>query len=299
MASSLPLLLIFLRFADAAQNFQEVSVCPRNADTWKIESDKKNCQGDTPDYLCAAIENNVGKFGEICTKYGLSPEKKCAVLNNQTHNLDSVDCKAAIGCPENPYNPSELWKYPICYENFYGTSPAPPPTTATTVQTTAPPVSGPQEGGGSGAGAVVGVVVTVLIIVAVVVLVVFYCRNMFGFKDKMEPLVENFRNHLPGNREDETRPSDKTGQEIGVADETEKHLLLDIEAPVNDSEKQKQGNLVLSSVLHEFEFRRFLRYDILFIYLVSFCSFILYKGMLMPSCACLACSLNSLFCSLS
>ncbi|XP_061190186.1 uncharacterized protein LOC133198048 [Saccostrea echinata] len=143
MASSvviLFILLVLLCFSHAAQNFQEVSVCPRNADTWKLESDKKNCKGDTPDYLCAAIENNVGKYGEICTKYGLSPAGKCAVLNNQTHYLDSVDCKAASVCPAVPYNPSELWKYPICYADFYGTTRAPP--TITTVQSAAPTSSG-------------------------------------------------------------------------------------------------------------------------------------------------------------
>ncbi|XP_061196635.1 uncharacterized protein LOC133204910 [Saccostrea echinata] len=223
MASLLVLFLLHavLCFADAAQNFQEVSVCPRNADTWKIESDKKNCKGDTPDYLCAAIENNVNRYGEICTKYGLSPANKCAVLNNQTHNLDSVDCKAASGCPAVPYNPSELWKYPICYANFYGRTRAPP--TTTTVQTTAPPVSGPEESGGSGAGAAVGVVVALLIIVlvVVVVLVVFYRRNQFGFKDKMGPLFDNIRNRLPGNRDGETRHPGNTDEETGKTEEKE------------------------------------------------------------------------------
>lgn len=35
---------------------------------------------------------------------------KCAVLNEQTHNLDSVDCKAPSGCPSQPYIPSVLWQ---------------------------------------------------------------------------------------------------------------------------------------------------------------------------------------------
>lgn len=35
---------------------------------------------------------------------------KCAVLNEQTHNLDSVDCKALSGCPSQPYIPSVLWQ---------------------------------------------------------------------------------------------------------------------------------------------------------------------------------------------
>lgn len=62
--------------ARAAQNFQSVSACPRDAVNWKAESDKKNCQGDTPDYLCAAIENQPNKYGQICTKYGLTPASK-------------------------------------------------------------------------------------------------------------------------------------------------------------------------------------------------------------------------------
>lgn len=33
----------------------------------------------------------------------------CAVLNNQTHNLDSVPCKAKEGCPDKPYSPRELY----------------------------------------------------------------------------------------------------------------------------------------------------------------------------------------------
>ncbi|XP_062581664.1 uncharacterized protein LOC134243425 isoform X2 [Saccostrea cucullata] len=242
MASFLVLFYLCLSLVDAAQNFQEVSDCPRNADTWKIESDKKNCQEYTPDYLCAAIENNVGKFGEICTKYGLSPGRKCAVLNNQTHNLDSVDCKAAAGCPRNPYYPSELWKYPICYADFYGTTRA--PHTTTTVQTTAPQVSGPKDDDG-GLGEVV---FAVLISVAIVVSVVFYCRNMFGFKDKMHQLFDDIRNHLLGNREGETRPSGRTDLEAGVSDDTGKPLLSGNEAPVNGSEKQKQDKAMYATV---------------------------------------------------
>lgn len=68
--------ILMLSTGWAAQNFLPVSVCPRDKNTWKFESDRKNCQGDTPDYLCAAIENQVGNFGEICTKFGLTPDCK-------------------------------------------------------------------------------------------------------------------------------------------------------------------------------------------------------------------------------
>lgn len=68
--------ILMLSSGWAAQNFLTVSVCPRDQDTWKLESGRKKCQGDTPDYLCAAIENQVGNFGEICTKFGLTPASK-------------------------------------------------------------------------------------------------------------------------------------------------------------------------------------------------------------------------------
>lgn len=77
MASIFYLIFIMmLSYALAAQNFVPVSVCPRDKYTWDLESVKKKCQGDTPNYLCAAIENQVGKYGEICTKFGLSPASK-------------------------------------------------------------------------------------------------------------------------------------------------------------------------------------------------------------------------------
>lgn len=75
--------LIFMSMlctAWAAQNFQSVSVCPRDDVNWQAESLKKNCQGDTPDYLCAAIENQPNKYGQICTKYGLTPASKYRLI---------------------------------------------------------------------------------------------------------------------------------------------------------------------------------------------------------------------------
>ncbi|XP_062594145.1 uncharacterized protein LOC134255638 [Saccostrea cucullata] len=113
-------LFVLLCFLEAAQDFQEVSDCPKNADAWRIASDKKNCQGDTTDYLCAAIENSVGRFGEICTRYGLQSANTCAVLHSHTHNLQSVPCNVSERCPDKPYNPGELYKWPVCYEDFSG-----------------------------------------------------------------------------------------------------------------------------------------------------------------------------------
>lgn len=104
----------------AAQDYIPVSVCPPGAREWQIEAGRKKCQQPTPDYLCAAIENWPGHFGSICTQLGLSPSGTCAVLNSQTHNLDSVPCKAKEGCPDKPYSPKELYNWPICFGNFYG-----------------------------------------------------------------------------------------------------------------------------------------------------------------------------------
>lgn len=70
------MILLLLNSTKAPQNFETVSDCPRNASSWKIKSDKKDCKGDTPNYLCAAIENHVGKYGEICTQYRLTPVSK-------------------------------------------------------------------------------------------------------------------------------------------------------------------------------------------------------------------------------
>uniref|UniRef100_K1QW55 Uncharacterized protein n=1 Tax=Magallana gigas TaxID=29159 RepID=K1QW55_MAGGI len=139
----------------------------------------KNCYGDTPDYLCAPIENMLGRYGEICTIGRWIPEHECVVLNKQTRNLDSVDCKADTGCPSQTYLSSEVWRYTICYGNFYE-------------------INGTLEGdtpiGGDsvfGAGLAVAVVFIVIIVVVVVVLVVFYVTNKFGFRKKTSDNISN------------------------------------------------------------------------------------------------------------
>lgn len=71
-------------FTWAGQNFVSVTDCPQDANGWELRSKKKNCYGDTPDYLCAAIENKEGEFGEICTKYGLTPSSKYQCLSMKT-----------------------------------------------------------------------------------------------------------------------------------------------------------------------------------------------------------------------
>uniref|UniRef100_A0A8W8JTH5 DZIP3-like HEPN domain-containing protein n=1 Tax=Magallana gigas TaxID=29159 RepID=A0A8W8JTH5_MAGGI len=189
-------------FTWAGQNFVSVADCPKDANGWELRSKEKSCYGDTPDYLCAAIENKEGEFGEICTKYGLTPSNKCAVLNAQTHNLDSVECKAASGCPSQPYIPSELWRYTICYGNFYEMT-----TTSTHNITPRTTNAGSRNGtlvedrpiGGDsvfGAGLAVAVVFILIIVVVVVVLVVFYVTNKFGFREKVQQLNTDLRQRL-------------------------------------------------------------------------------------------------------
>nr|XP_034339439.1 uncharacterized protein LOC117693161 [Crassostrea gigas] len=181
----------------AAQNFVKVSDCPKTAYEWDMRSKKKNCLGDSIVYLCAAIENKLGLYGEICTHQRWIPENECVILNAQTHNMDSVDCKADTGCPKDLYLPSDLWRYKICFENFYG-------ITTTLGQKTTPTITiddarnGSLIGDGSegnGSGTLVGVVVAVFIIlfIVAVVMVFFYVRNQFGFKDKVQKRITNLR----------------------------------------------------------------------------------------------------------
>ncbi|XP_062594138.1 uncharacterized protein LOC134255634 [Saccostrea cucullata] len=120
MIWTMVIFLFLIPVTQAAQDYVFVSACPLGSSEWQTEATRKNCQEPTPDYLCAAIENSPGQYGEICTKYGLSPSGTCAVLNEQTHNLDSVPCEAPAGCPDNPYNPGELYNWPICFGDFYG-----------------------------------------------------------------------------------------------------------------------------------------------------------------------------------
>lgn len=63
-------------FTWAGQNFVSVTNCPKDANGWELRSNLKKCYGDTPNYLCAAIENMLGQYGEICTKKMWIPESK-------------------------------------------------------------------------------------------------------------------------------------------------------------------------------------------------------------------------------
>ncbi|XP_056015987.1 uncharacterized protein LOC125682148 isoform X2 [Ostrea edulis] len=237
------LCIVLLCSAEAAQQYQVVSACPRDENSWKIESNRKNCQDPTPDYVCAAMENWVGHFGEICTKYGLSPANKCTVLNNQTYNLDSVDCKAPSICPDKPYKRSELWKYQICYQDFYGTTPTPAITT-TKEMTTTSPMSLPDDGGsGGGGGAVTAVVVVLLLIVVIVVLLVWmYRKNQWGFRDK----VTGWRSRLPFGRGDESTGA--RNEDVENTGQIESEALLESESRPEIDLMQKEQTSHLFSI---------------------------------------------------
>lgn len=68
--------IVTITFTLAAQNFVEVSDCPKTADEWGMRSKKKNCLVDSHVYLCAAIQNKLGRYGEICTYQRWIPESK-------------------------------------------------------------------------------------------------------------------------------------------------------------------------------------------------------------------------------
>lgn len=67
--------------------------------------------------MCGPIENQPGRYGEICTVAGLISKGECVVLDADTYNLNFVKCYATSGCPQNAYISSDLHKYPVCYNN--------------------------------------------------------------------------------------------------------------------------------------------------------------------------------------
>uniref|UniRef100_A0A8W8JTI8 Uncharacterized protein n=1 Tax=Magallana gigas TaxID=29159 RepID=A0A8W8JTI8_MAGGI len=149
----------------------------------------KNCYGDTPDYLCAAIENMLGQYGEICTKKRWIPENKCAVLNAQTHNLDSVDCKADIGCPPNMILSSEVWRLLFCFRTT-------PSQIETKVQGMTTSIVMEQESVSGGFWLIIVVIMATLI---GSLLVVFIFDKKFNWR-----LLDRFRSRVREIQEDET-----------------------------------------------------------------------------------------------
>lgn len=67
-------------FTWGAQNFVNVTDCPKDAKEWELRSKMKNCYGDAQNYLCAAIKNMLGQYGEICTNRRMIPESKYIFL---------------------------------------------------------------------------------------------------------------------------------------------------------------------------------------------------------------------------
>lgn len=56
--------------------FKEVSSCPSDEVEWRERAQRKQCKEPIPDFMCAAIENQPGRFGEICTVVGLTGKGK-------------------------------------------------------------------------------------------------------------------------------------------------------------------------------------------------------------------------------
>nr|XP_034299294.1 uncharacterized protein LOC105329942 isoform X2 [Crassostrea gigas] len=65
--------------------FKEVSSCPSSKEEWRHRSEKKQCKEPIPDFMCAAIENQQRRFGEICTVVGLtSKDPVCYNYSRET-----------------------------------------------------------------------------------------------------------------------------------------------------------------------------------------------------------------------
>ncbi|XP_062586866.1 uncharacterized protein LOC134248481 isoform X2 [Saccostrea cucullata] len=233
--------LILVPVTQAAQDYVFVSACPLGSSEWQTEATRKNCQEPTPDYLCAAIENSPGQYGEICTKYGLSPSGTCAVLNEQTHNLDSVPCEAPAGCPDKPYNPGELYNWPICFEDFYGKE-----RTKSTIRTKVYEITtqlwnttfvdatgDTQDGDG---GLVTGIILALLLIVVVfiVALCILDMRNNWGLRKAIRKRVTNQFGRLHAQRiervttrdEEQAENEDNFGNERLLPSNTGNDFLL-------------------------------------------------------------------------
>ncbi|XP_062617282.1 uncharacterized protein LOC134278984 isoform X4 [Saccostrea cucullata] len=161
------------------QSFVPVLSCPETKDEWTQRSNAKNCQGSTPDYLCASIQNNPGSFGEICTVLGLANPRTCAVLSKSTYNMDFVSCRVASGCPATHYTPSELYNYPVCFKNFYGATTQSSITTQGTAEVTlmreAPKPD--NERSGTNVGIVFAIVLILLIAIGLATVFVLYRKR--------------------------------------------------------------------------------------------------------------------------
>ncbi|XP_048778500.2 uncharacterized protein LOC125682122 isoform X2 [Ostrea edulis] len=219
MMVAVVVIFFFLVFASqAAQDYKYVSTCPSTSSEWQQEATRKNCREPTPDYLCAAEQNSPGRYGEICTKYGLFPAGTCAVLNQQTHNMDAIPCKAPVGCPDEPYSPRNLYNWLICFGDFYGpdrtesttATTIPQNTTIKTSITTHKPEKDP------GSGWIAGVII-VLLLVLVGLLVILYIldkKKKWGlwkaFRTRVTDIIPRFhgrreQNVVSGENQDEER----------------------------------------------------------------------------------------------
>lgn len=226
-------LYILCPLSRAAKDYIPVSVCPPGAREWRIEAERKKCQQPTPDYLCAAIENWLGHFGSICTQLGLSPAGTCAVLNNQTHNLDSVPCKAKEGCPDKPYTPRELYRWPVCFADFYGSerTTVSQKSTAGNVHvhtTTATLVPEPES---ADPGILTGVIIVILIILigALVIVIILDKRFKWGLRKSLRKHAREIWNGA-NERIRGTGNNRSHDDSVGKKDDTENIALMNTPA---------------------------------------------------------------------
>ncbi|XP_062617281.1 uncharacterized protein LOC134278984 isoform X3 [Saccostrea cucullata] len=226
------------------QSFVPVLSCPETKDEWTQRSNAKNCQGSTPDYLCASIQNNPGSFGEICTVLGLANPRTCAVLSKSTYNMDFVSCRVASGCPATHYTPSELYNYPVCFKNFYGATTQSSITTQGTAEVTlmreAPKPD--NERSGTNVGIVFAIVLILLIAIGLATVFVLYRKRKLPAQMQMflteridgSRFLHWFRNDTRRNRNLAERSREEgemmilniPEQAVHIEHEQEKQLLM-------------------------------------------------------------------------
>eukprot|EP00105_Crassostrea_gigas_P007511 XP_011421784.1 PREDICTED: uncharacterized protein LOC105324417 [Crassostrea gigas] len=154
------------------KSFKVVEKCPFNEAEWKMRAAQTTCNG-SESYHCLLTEGR-DLLREQCTDASLFTSGFCPIFTNEGY-LQWSPCKDPA-CPTSSYRSDEVYQYPICYENDN-------PKGENTGQWS-------NNSGSTVNGVTVIIVPIVLFFILLIVLsVVFYERNQFGFRDKVQKLI--------------------------------------------------------------------------------------------------------------
>ncbi|XP_052713510.1 uncharacterized protein LOC128187251 [Crassostrea angulata] len=186
---------ICLQDAQAIRNrFEVVQRCPFNESEWKVRAAHTTCNG-SESYHCLLTEGGVS-LREQCTDASLFTSGFCPIFTNEGY-LQWSACKDTA-CPTSSYRSDEVYQYQICY------------------QKTDNPIEKNTEKGSNDSSSVTVVTIIIVAILLTFVLVsvlVSYRKNLFGFKDKVQPCIVDLRTYFQ-QRNDTEGPKDvKRGEQ--------------------------------------------------------------------------------------